>query len=221
MAMYSAFMQYDEVFVTGGTGLPGQEVCRALAARSFLPRLLVRLGSEGKIPVDVRDRCRVTPGDLASRESAEMGAQGTSAIVHLAGAWREDPRRGARLEEPNVYATGHLLYAASVWRIERVIFVSVAGAQPGSAVPYLDARGRAEALVRASDRAWTVFRPQPWYDLRSGKPRLSREYLQDLAGAIADAVRRPDTVRKVYESASRDRFPWTEVAPDLDTPTAA
>ena len=56
--MYSAFMQYNEVFVTGGTGLLGRYVCRALIGHGFLPRLLVRTGSEARIPPDVRERCR-------------------------------------------------------------------------------------------------------------------------------------------------------------------
>ena len=71
--MYSAFMQYNEVFITGGTGLLGRHVCRALIGRGFLPRLPVRTGSEGWIVPDVRERCRVIPGDLTVRESVEMG----------------------------------------------------------------------------------------------------------------------------------------------------
>jgi hypothetical protein len=78
--MYSAFMQFNEVFVTGGTGLLGRHVCGALIGHGFLPRLFVRTGSEGRIAPDVRERCRVTPGDLTVCESGEMGAQGTSAI---------------------------------------------------------------------------------------------------------------------------------------------
>jgi uncharacterized protein YbjT (DUF2867 family) len=109
-----------------------------------------------------------------------------------------------------VQATANVLHAASVWGIGRLIFVGVAGARPGDPVPYLDARGRAEALVRGTDRSWTVFRPAPWYDLRDGKPRVSTEYLEGLAGAIADSVHRQDTVGRMYEAASTDRFPWEE-----------
>ena len=212
--MYSAFMQYNEVFVTGGTGLLGRYVCRALIGQGFLPRLFVRTGSEGWIAPDVRERCRVTPGDLKVRESVEMGAQGSSAIVHLAGVWKEQPRRGITFEEAHVHATANVLYAASVWGIGRLIFISVAGARPGDPVPYLDAKGRAEALVRGSERSWTVFRPAPWYDLRDGKPRVSTEYLEELAGAIAESVQRQDTVGRVYEAASTDRFPWGELSRD-------
>ena len=210
--MYSAFMQYNEVLVTGGTGLLGRYVCQALIGQGFLPRLLVRPGSEGRIEPDVRERCRVTPGELTVRESVEMGAQGTSAIVHLAEVWKEQPRRGVTFEEANVHATANVLYAASAWGIRRLIFVGVAGGRPGDPDPVLDARGRAEALVRGSDRSWTVFRPAPWYDLRDGKPRVSMEYLEELAGAIADSVHRQDTVGRVYEDASSDRFPWGKLS---------
>ena len=206
--MYSAFMQFNEVFVTGGTGILGPHVCRALIGHGFLPRLFVRTGSEGRIAPDVREQCRVTPGDLTVRESVEMGAQGTSAIVHLAGAWKEEPRRGITFEESHVHATANVLHAASVWGIDRLIFVGAAGARPGDPVPYLDARGRAEALVRGTGLSWTVFRPAALYDLRDGKPRVSTEYLETLAEAIAESVQRQDTVARVYEDASTDRFPW-------------
>ena len=188
--MYSAFMQYKEVLVTGGTGPLGRYVCPSLIVHGFLPRLFVRLGSEGRIAPDVRERCRVTPGDLTVRESVEMGAQGTSAIVHLAEMWKEQPPRGIPFEEAHVHATANILHSASLWGIRRLIFVSVAGARPGDTDPYFDARGKAEALVRGSQLSWTVFRPAPWYDLRDGAPRASPKYLEGLAEAIAESVRR-------------------------------
>jgi len=212
--VYSAFMQYKEVLVTGGTGLLGRYLCPSLTGHGFLPRLLVPLGSEGKIAPDVRGRCRVTPGELTVRESVETGAQGTSAIVHIAEVWKEPPRRGITFEEANVHAMANVLHSASVWKIRRLIFVGVAGAYAGDPDPYLDARGRAEALVRGSDRSWTVFLPAPWYDLRDGSPRVSTEYLEELAGAIAESVHRRDTVGRVYEDASTDRFPWGKLSRD-------
>jgi len=92
------------------------------------------------------------------RESVEMGVQGTSVIVHFAEVWKEQPRRGVTFEEANLHAMANVLHAASVWGIRRLIFVSIGGSRPGDPDPYFDARGRAEALVRGSDRSWTVFR---------------------------------------------------------------
>lgn len=209
--MYSAFMQYREVLVTGGTGLLGRYVCPSLIGHGFLPRLLVPLGSEGKIAPDVREGCRVTPGELFVRESVEMGAQGTSAIVHIAEVRKEPPRRGITFEEANVHATANVLHAASVWGIRRLVFVGAAGAHSGDPDPYLDARGRAEALVRGAGLSWTVFRPAPWYDLRDGAPRVSTEYLKELAGAIAGSIRRQDAVGRVYGNAFTDRIPWKDL----------
>ena len=205
-------MQYNEILVTGGTGPLGRYVCPSLIGHGFLPRLFVRLGSEERIAPDLRERCRVTPGELTVRESVEMGAQGTSAIVHLAEMWKEQPRRGIPFEETYVHATANLLHSASVWGIRRLIFVSVPEAHPGDPDPYFDARGRAEALARGSELSWTVFRPAPWYDLRDGSPRVSTNYLEELAGAIAESVRRQDTVGRVYEDASTDRFPWKDLS---------
>ena len=141
-----------------------------------------------------------------------MGAQGTSAIVHLAGVWKEQPRRGITFEEAHVHATANVLHSASVWGIDRLIFISAAGARPGDPVPFLDARGRAEALVRGADLSWTVFRPAPLYDLRDWRPRVSTQYLKELAEAIAGSVRRQDAVGRVYEDASTDRFPWKDLS---------
>jgi hypothetical protein len=59
-----------------------------------------------------------------------------------------------------------------------------------------------------------VFRPASWYDLRNGKPRVSTEYLEELAEAIAESVLRQDTVGRVYEDASTDRFPWGKLSRD-------
>jgi uncharacterized protein YbjT (DUF2867 family) len=200
--MFSSFMQYNEILVTGGTGRPGPHICRALIHRGFLPRLLVRRGSEAKIPPDVRSRCRVTPGDVTNRESVSMGVQGTRGIVHLAGTWTEQPGSGSTLRESHIHAAANLVYAASLWRVDRLIYVSAAGAGPGAPVSCLDAKGRAGELVRGSDRAWTIFRPAPWYDPVTGHPRGSNEDLARLANAVAEAFTREDAVRRVYEAAA-------------------
>ena len=205
--MYSSFMQYNEVLVTGGTSLPGGHVCRAMADRGVLPRLMVRLGSEGRIPEDLRERCRVTLGDATVREAVEFAAQGTGAIVHLAGPWKESPKKGITFEEGHVHATRNILHAAGVWGIRRLIYLSVDGARPGEPVPFLSAKGRAEELVKASDLDWTVFRPAPWYDLRDGKPRASAKELEELATAISFSLPRQDTYRRVLgpEEMGRDQ----------------
>jgi uncharacterized protein YbjT (DUF2867 family) len=198
--MYASFMQYGEVLVTGGTGLAGPPVCRALIARGVLPRLIVRPESERKIPPEIRERCRVTPGDITVREFAENAAQGTSAIVHLSGSWKESPGEGGSFEETIVHATDNVIHAAKVWGISRLLHLGTAGAKPGDPVPLLDAKGRAEERVRNSGLSWTVFRPEPFYNLEDGTVRVAAGYLDDLGAAIAGALFRDDAIGCVYEA---------------------
>src|SRR3990170_8086453 len=154
-----AAMDYREVLVTGGTGFVGTHVCRALIARGFMPRLLVRPGREDRVPLDVRERGRITPGDVTDRESVENAAQGTTAVVHLVGIIREFPAKGVVFERLHVDATRNVVDAALRWNIPRFVHMSALGAQAGGPTGYFASKGRAEEHVRRSGLSWTIFRP--------------------------------------------------------------
>ncbi len=212
--MYSAFMDYGEILVTGGTGFLGRHVVRALIARGFLPRLLVRVGSESRIPEDVRRACRITPGDATDPESVENAAQGTSAIVHLAGIVREFPGKGVTFDRLHVKATRNAVRAAKRWEISRFVHVSALGARPGGPGAFFDSKGRGEEIVKDSDLRWTVVRPSAIFGpgdrfidtlLRvlgrspvaavpgDGRVCFQPVFVGDVAHGIADAVSRPQT----------------------------
>ncbi len=225
-------MDYREVLVTGGTGFVGTHVCRALIARGFLPRLLVRTGSEGKIPEDVRNACRVTPGDATDREAVEYATQGTMAIVHLVGIIREFPERGITFERLHVSATRNVVDAARRWEIPRFVHMSALGARPGGPTGYFDTKGRAEEYVRRSGLSWTIIRPSVIFGpgdqflnvltgvLRKapfvpvpgdGSYRLQPVFIGDVAKGFADAVMRPDLEGKIFESGGPQRLSYNEL----------
>jgi NADH dehydrogenase len=225
-------MDYREVLVTGGTGFVGTHVCRALIARGFLPRLLVRAGSEGRIPEDVRNACRVTPGDAADREAVEYAAQGTSAIVHLLGIIREFPERGITYERLHVAATRNVVDAARRWEIPRYVHMSALGARPGGPTGYFDSKGRAEEYVRMSGLSWTILRPSVIFGpgdqflnelaaiLRKapivpvpgdGSYRLQPVFIGDVAKGFTDALLRPDTEGRVFEVGGPERLSYGEL----------
>ncbi len=218
--MYSAFMDYGEILVTGGTGFLGRHVVRALVARGFLPRLLVRVGSESRIPEDIRSACRVTLGDATDPESVENAAQGTSAIVHLAGIVREHPGKGITFDRLHVKATRNVVNAARRWEIPRFVHVSALGARPGGPGAFFDSKGRGEEIVKSSDLRWTVFRPSAIFGPgdrfidtlvrvlgRSpvaatpgdGRVRFQPVFVGDVAHGIADAVCRPRTEGRSFD----------------------
>lgn len=229
---YSAFMDYGEVLVTGGTGYVGIHVCRALIARGFMPRLLVRPGSESRIPEDIREGGRLTLGDVTNRESVENAAQGTTAIVNLVGIIREFPARGITFERLHVTATRNVVDAARLWGIPRFVHMSALGARAGGPAGYFDSKGRAEDCVRQSGLRWTIFRPSVIFGpgdaflnelagiLRTaplmpvpgdGKYRLQPVFVGDVAKGFGDALLRPDTETRVFEVGGPERFSYGEL----------
>lgn len=229
---YSAFMDYREVLVTGGTGFVGMHVCRALIARGFLPRLLVRPESEGRIPADVREKGRITLGDATDRESVENAVQGTSAVVHLVGIIREFPARGITFGRLHVAATRNVVDAAARWNIPRFVHMSALGAQAGGATGYSDSKGRAEEYVRQSGLSWTIFRPSVIFGPGDqflnelgrilskapcipvpgdGRYRLQPVFVGDVAKGFADALLRPDTEGRTFEVGGPEQLSYCEL----------
>lgn len=226
------FLEYGEVLVTGGTGFVGRHVCRALAARGYVPRILVREGSQDRIPEDMRRSCRITPGDATNLEFMENAAQGTDAIVHLVGIIREFPARGVTFEEAHVHATRNALRAAQRWGIRRFVHMSALGAEPGGRTAYFDSKGRAEDLVRRSDLAWTIFRPSiifgpgdrfvneiagavrrvPFLPVPGdGRYLLQPVFVGDVAKGFADAVGRDDLGGRSFDVGGPERFSYNEL----------
>jgi NADH dehydrogenase len=227
-----AAMDYREVLVTGGTGFVGTHVCRALIARGFLPRLLVRVGSELRIPEDVRNACRVTLGDVTDREAVEYAAQGTMAIVHLVGIIREFPGQGVTFERLHVGATRNAVDAARRWEISRFVHMSALGARPGGPTGYFESKGRAEEYVRRSGLSWTIFRPSVIFGpgdqflnelaaiLRKapfvpvpgdGSYRLQPVFIGDVAKGFTDALLSPGMEGRVFEAGGPERFSYNEL----------
>jgi uncharacterized protein YbjT (DUF2867 family) len=226
------FLDYREILVTGGTGFLGRHVCRALIARGHLPRLLVRVGSEDRIPEDIRRASRVTPGDVTNREFVLNAAQSTKAIVHLAGIIREFPARGITFEKVHVDATRHVVHAAKAWEILRFVHVSALGAMTGGPGSYFDSKGRAEEIVRRSGLSWTIFRPSgifgpgdrfiaelgtavrraPFLPIPGdGKFLLQPVFVGDVVMGIVDCLTRPDTEGRTFEVSGPEQITYGEL----------
>lgn len=226
------FLEYRELLVTGGSGFIGTRVCRALIARGWMPRLLVREGSEGKIPLDVRRRCRITVGDVTDSESVINAAQSTDAIVHLVGIIKEEPERGITFDRLHVEATHNVLVAAEHWRIPRIVHMSALGASSDSSVDYFRTKGKAEEMVRASGFDWTVIRPSIVYGdgdhflslLKEavakspilpvpgdGRFEMQPIWVGDVARGFAEALSRPETVGRCFDAGGMERFRYDEL----------
>lgn len=149
------------VFVTGATGFVGKAVVRALLARSFLVRCLVRPGSEADLRgFEAIDR---VPGDVLEPGALAGSVEGCSAIIHLVGIIREQRMRGVTFERLHTQATANMLSVAREAGVKRFLHMSALGTRAGARSGYHRSKWEAEEAVRASGLDWTIFRPSVIY----------------------------------------------------------
>ncbi len=113
--------------VTGGAGFIGSHVVDRLIASGHAVRVLDDLSS-GKLEnlTTVRDRIEFLKGDIRDRKIVAQACQGIEFVIHEA-AWRSVPKSMADpvgYTEVNVLGTAHLLDAAVVAKVQRVVCVS-------------------------------------------------------------------------------------------------
>ena len=107
------------VFVTGGTGLIGSNICEQLRARGDRVRALARPGSEvgplRALGVEIVD------GDISEAASVLRAAQGCDSVVHSAavlGGASQDPNEHLRV---NTGGVGNVLDAAEKLAMRKVV----------------------------------------------------------------------------------------------------
>jgi NADH dehydrogenase len=224
----------QRVFLTGGTGFVGKHVIRALLARGFLVRCLVRPGSEAKLRgFEAMDR---VPGDVLRPEGLQPSMEGCAALVHLVGIIREHPARGLTFERVHSRATADMVRLAREAGIRRVIHVSALGTRPGARSGYHRTKWDAEEAVRGSGLDWTILRPSIIFGpgdefvsmlarmirrlpavpvLGDGRYRLQPVTVDHLAEAVARALLTGAGHRQAYEVAGPEPCAFVDLLDEI------
>jgi len=147
------------VLVTGGTGLVGGAIVRALLKRGRAVRVLARDPGRARGLFD--SNVDVAPGNLQHPESLRAACRGIEEVYHVAGAVDTHEHGDAEILDTNVEGTRRLLAAAHAAGVSRVVYtssVSVYGdrlplgvaedAPPAPAGVYGVSKVQAERLVR-------------------------------------------------------------------------
>ncbi|MHB8556379.1 MAG: NAD-dependent epimerase/dehydratase family protein [Candidatus Dormibacteria bacterium] len=113
------------VLVTGGSGFVGGAVVRALLARGYSVRLLLRR----QAAVDPCPGVERVAGDITDRASLERAMRGCAAAIHCAADYRLAlrPAEVDRMIVVNVGGTLNVLEAARVTGVSRVVHCSTVG----------------------------------------------------------------------------------------------
>ncbi|MFY3744374.1 NAD-dependent epimerase/dehydratase family protein [Anaeromyxobacter sp. Red801] len=135
------------VLVTGGTGLVGGAVARALLARGHSVRLYARATSDAAALEAAG--AEVARGELDDRAALRAALAGRDAVVHSAGVVGFGPGLEAALEAVNVRAVEAVLGAALEAGVARAVLTSSTAVMGGTAAPEVAdeaTAGNAEAL---------------------------------------------------------------------------
>jgi nucleoside-diphosphate-sugar epimerase len=117
------------VLVTGATGFTGGQLARALAARGYRVRALVRGKSLPRFQQSLLPGAGVegVTGDLTDREAVCRAVNGAEVVYHIAATYREAGQRSAAYAAINIDGTRHVLEAAKASGTRRVVHCSTGG----------------------------------------------------------------------------------------------
>ncbi len=116
-----------KVFVTGATGFIGGEVARQLRARGDDVACLVRNPEKaGKLK---ELGCELVAGDLGDEAAMASGMEGCDGLVHAAAMYEVGipAKQHPAMYEANVRGSEHVLRAAQLAKVGKIVYVSTVG----------------------------------------------------------------------------------------------
>jgi dihydroflavonol-4-reductase len=142
----------DTVLVTGATGFVGSAVARALVARGFHVRALMRAGAN-RCNIAELD-CEPVTGDMRDEDAMTAAARGARFVFHVAADYRLWARDPHEIERNNLDGTRAVMTAALKAGAERVVYTSsVAALKPGEGPVDETARHSAQSVIGAYKRS--------------------------------------------------------------------
>jgi NADH dehydrogenase len=219
-----------KIFVTGGTGFVGHALLHQLSAAGHQVRVLVRPGSEGKLAV--HDGIEIRHGDATEPATLAGALAGCDAVIHLVGIIREFPDKGITFACLHVEATANILVAAREQGVQRYLHMSANGTGPTATTAYHRTKWQAEQAVRASNLAWTIFRPSLIFGkggdfitmladlirklpvvpvIGDGQYRMQPVAVAQVAASFVRALDLPATIGQTYHLGGGESYSYDEI----------
>ena len=235
-----------KVALLGGTGFVGSYLLDALWHRGHVPRLLVRPGSERKLPR--HSPLEWTQGDITDTAALHKLVEGTDAVIYNIGILREFPDQGISFKELQFTGVKRVAEVALDQGVRRFIHMSANGVEQ-SLTPYQQTKLAAEAHLQGLDLDWTIFRPSVIFGhprgrfefatmlkqqiidpplpiplfhkglmpLHAGGFALSPVHVEDVAAAFVGALETPETLHQTYTLGGPEDLTWKQIMTILCT----
>lgn len=168
------------IAIFGGTGFVGSHLACALVEAGHRVSLLVREGSEHKVPDTTI--WRTTRGDITDDTALDATLADCDAAVYSIGLLREFPSRGITFENTQYDGVVRTVAAAKRVGIPRFVLLSANGVRiPGT--PYQETKLRAEQHLAASGLDAAILRPSVIF----GDPGVNSEFATQLYEDMVDS----------------------------------
>ena len=160
--------RYDRgILVTGGGTFLGDNIAAALLAEGAEVGLLLRVGTEDQLG-PLAHHTSWSTADVWNPASLRGKARYHSAVIHTVGSLIADQTRGLSYQQLNLVSLRNVANMCVSDGVERLIFISSAGA-PWMSRAYLRSKRDAEAYLRRVGLKTTIIRAPLLY-IR-GQPR--------------------------------------------------
>ncbi|WP_435100113.1 complex I NDUFA9 subunit family protein [Halarchaeum sp. P4] len=221
-----------KVLVTGGTGFIGTHLCRELVERGHDVTALARTPDADGVP----DGVKAVTGDVTAYDSIEGSFEGQDAVINLVAlSPLFKPKGGAKRHfEVHLQGTENVVRAAEKHDVRKLVQLSALGADPDGETAYIQAKGRAEEVVRDSEVAWTILRPSVVFGEGGefvsftktlttphvtglpggGETRFQPIWVGDLVGLIADSLKKEHD-GETYEVGGPEVLTLADVAKEI------
>ncbi len=208
------------VLVLGGTGFVGRSLCEQLARQGCAITVPTRRRIHATA-VQHLPRLDVVEADVHDPAALAALLPGHDAVVNLVAVLHGN---AARFDQVHVQLPRRLAAACTHAGVARLVHVSALGAAADAPSLYQRSKAQGEAVLRETGLALTVLRPSvifgardrllnlfarlqavfPLMPLAGAATRFQPVWVEDVARAIAVALREPATIGQTYECAGPD-----------------
>ena len=208
------------ILVSGGTGMVGSAVVKALLARGEEVAVLGRDTAKIRRTFPNVDARSADVRDPAGLRQAFEGIDTVINAVQFPNYPIEVPRKGWTFEETDYKGTVHQVDAAKAAGVRRFVYLSGVGAAPDADKHWFRFKAQAEQHLRDSGLEWVIVRPTwifgpddqslnrlvgftkflPFLPMfGDGKQDMQPVFIDDVGGVVAEAATRPDVANQLFE----------------------
>jgi NADH dehydrogenase len=231
-------MEITTVCVLGGSGFIGRHVCHTLAAAGYRIRVATRDRERAKEQLILLPTVDVAPVNIHDPAPLAAFVRGADAVINLVGVLH-DGRGDRSFQAAHVELARKVVAACRASGIGRLLHMSALASARDAPSRYLRTKGEAEAVVRESGLAWTVYRPSvvfgpgdsflnlfatllrfsPVVALACPGARFQPVFVEDVAAAFVKSLADPGSFGRSYDLCGPRVYTLRELVEYVGTAT--